>query len=171
MLNIGAVLSFVPYVYYGKIVRLDIQMWITNAVAAIVLLVTRFNDSFECFRHEKDQFWLKMGHVFFVVIQMVMAGIIYQTKIDENKIVPCPYDNVGILNRCLFSWVSALLDIGYHRRLEERDVPQVAQSDKIEIHDDHFQNCLLNSLQSSRKSFLRLLLRLYGKQVQLVISY
>ncbi|KAF0682967.1 Aste57867_24980 [Aphanomyces stellatus] len=74
-----------------------------------------------------------------------------------------PFDNSSFLSRLLYAWIAPFISLGLKRRFEMADVPPLPASDRPAGHT--FQVALLQERRHSSSSFLRLLTRLYGREV------
>ena len=85
-----------------------------------------------------------------------------EKMLDPSK---SPVDQAGLLNRLGFAWITRLTQIGFERRLEPEDIPPLPTAERTKREGKRFHIELSKEGRQAHPSFLRLLLRLYGRSL------
>lgn len=78
-----------------------------------------------------------------------------------------PFDRASFLSRVSYNWIAPFIRLGKQRRVEIDDVPDLPADDATTPAARRFQQALDDELRTQNASFLRMLRRLYGREVAL----
>ncbi|TMW63031.1 hypothetical protein Poli38472_005649 [Pythium oligandrum] len=76
-----------------------------------------------------------------------------------------PFDRASWLSRISYYWVSRIIQLSQHRRLEIADIPELPAQDSTSHAAQRFKVALGEELGETNPSFLRVLRKLYGREV------